>query len=161
MPRACRILGVTPPVVMKLAAEGRFRYVDFRERGWKKIHYHSLVDYLNNLREEYAIPDGRPKLDNPIFRHRDVDLPPFPLADTVFPPQCADAIGVSPPVIYSLAEEGRFWAYRLSPEGHWRISATSFQRWVASRCEGPQAAARTGVNEASEGCREGRKLTAI
>jgi hypothetical protein len=83
MPRACRILGASWNMVVGMAAGGYLRLVDYRRNSHKRVHYGTLVEHCNRLREEYAIPDRRPPLACELLRHRDDDILPFPLRDTI------------------------------------------------------------------------------
>ena len=83
MPRACRILGASWTAVVGMAASGYLRLVDYRRNGHKRVHYATLVEHCNRLREEYAIPDRRPALACELLRYRDEDILPFALRDTI------------------------------------------------------------------------------
>jgi hypothetical protein len=114
MERACRILGASWSMVNRMSASGYLILVDFRRRGRKRVHYASIVEHCNRLREEYAIPDRRPVLACELLRHRDDDILPFPLRDTIAAIDAAPLLGYQ--VKWSalkLCEEGRFEAYRL------------------------------------------------
>jgi hypothetical protein len=84
------------------------------------------------LRVRFGIEDRRPKLDNPMFRHRDEDLLPFPLEDTIFSAEARAALGYEDlrPLVF-LIEEGHFDAYQLFRESAWRISRSSFTAFLA------------------------------
>jgi hypothetical protein len=66
-----------------------------------------------------------------MFRHRDEDLLPFPLRDTIPMAPVLEALGYydNGPVV-NLIEEGRFDAYKLPNDYRWRISHSSFQRFL-------------------------------
>lgn len=137
MARACRILGVGWETVRRLADTGQVDLIEYRERGWKRIRYQSLIDFCERLRREYGIPDRRPHLSAPYLRHRDEDLLPFPLADTMYSEEATSALGVSKNVLAHLIEEGRFEAYRMVLSGGeavkgspWRISRASFGQYL-------------------------------
>jgi hypothetical protein len=117
-----------------MARSGLFRWRDCEESPRKQVqvHYQSLVDFCDRLREQYKIADRRPALPAPNLRHRDEDLLPFPLRDSI-PPQIAmDMLGFfrkrNPPL--HLIEEGHFDAYRLFPEDRWRISRSSLEAFI-------------------------------
>lgn len=101
----------------------------------QRVLYISIVAYCDRLRERHAIPDQRPPLPNPIFRHRDEDLLPFALSDTIYVPEALSCLGYdSKNVVFHLCEEGAFWAYQILPEpgSPWRISRSDFRRWLES-----------------------------
>lgn len=100
-----------------------------------RVLYSSVVCYCDWLREYHGIPDRRPQLDSPIFRHRDQDLLPFPLADTI---TTAEALAMtayeSGSSLRRRMAVGAFHCYRLVPDcatSPWRISRTDFARWLA------------------------------
>jgi hypothetical protein len=128
--RVCRILETNWTVVYRIISLGGLRLIDYRFHGRKRVRYQSIVDYCDRLRQEYAIADRRPPLSNPILRHKDEDLLPFPIKDTTTCKVVREALGYSTdsPVL-KLLEEGKFECYRLTPGGPWRISASSFTAW--------------------------------
>jgi hypothetical protein len=104
----------------------------------KRVLYRSLVEYCDYLRERYGIPDRRPRLDDPLLRHRDEDLLPFPLTDTIDTETARRATGYETTTpIRQMIEAGLFEAYRvLEANGSpWRISRSSFLRWL-KKCHG-------------------------
>lgn len=136
--RTARILGVGLSTVHRMAdpvergGYGTLTAVSYRFRGQKRILYSSIVRFCDNLRARYGIQDRRPPLDHPIFRHRDADLLPFPLADTMGSQEALSALGYeSKRPLFYLIEEGRFDAYMMGPEAVWRISRSSFRRFLA------------------------------
>lgn len=136
--RTARIFGVGITTVYRMAEENyrdghaAIKLVSYRHQGRKRVLYSSIVAFCDFLRAEYGIEDRRPKLDHPMLRHRDDDLLPFPLADTIFSAEVLRALGYDDrrPLAY-LIEEGRFDAYRLSDDRTWRISRISFKRFLA------------------------------
>ena len=127
MPRCCRILGVNETVARRLAESGLIKLIDHLPRTRKKIRYQSVVDLCDRLRREYGIPDRRPLLSAPYLRHRDADLLPFPLADTIYSNKAMELIGCGFYTLTRLVDEGRILAYRLAPGARtpWRISSSS------------------------------------
>jgi excisionase family DNA binding protein len=98
-----------------------------------RLLYSSIVRLCDQIRVKYNIPDRRPKLSNPILRHRDEDLLPFPWSDTMDTTEALTYIGYeSRKTVYNLIEEGRFEAYRLVGEMDWRISRSSFAAFLAA-----------------------------
>jgi hypothetical protein len=136
MPRGQRILGVSWNVLNRMAASGLIHLIEFRERGWKKIRYQSIVDHCDRLRTEYGIPDNRPQL-SPMLRHRDEDLLPFPLRDTIGTSEALLALGLAKPEsIIKICQEGPFWCYRVHSTGPWRISLSSFNVYLERTMRG-------------------------
>lgn len=135
--RAARIFGVSLNTVYRMAEsdyrDGRaaITLVSYRRQARKRVLYSSIVSFCDYLRAKYGIDDRRPRLDHPMLRHRDEDLLPFPLTDTIYSEEALRALGYEDrrPLVY-LIEEGRFDAYRLSAEYTWRISRTSFKHFL-------------------------------
>ena len=73
----------------------------------------------------------RPPLSHPCLRHRDEDLLPFPLTDTINAEESRKILGE---VLYrtfgKLVEEGRFWAYRFYRDTAWRVSRSSLENFA-------------------------------
>ncbi|MGO9731868.1 hypothetical protein [Mycobacterium sp.] len=91
----------------------------------------------DRLREEHKIADRRPQLSGPYLRHRDEDLLPFPLKDTLRAQQALAALGFAKThSLVLLIEEGRFEAYQLVPQGPWRVSGSSLLAHL-DRARGP------------------------
>jgi hypothetical protein len=134
VPRTCRILGCSWTTIVRLVEAGSIDLLDFRRRGWKKIRYASVVTYCDRLREQFAIADRRPPLSSPILRHRDEDLLPFPLRDTIGVADVREALNLGYQTrVLQFIEEGAFEAYQLIPGSPWRVSLSSFQRWLDDR----------------------------
>jgi hypothetical protein len=135
--RTAHIFGVGISTVYRMAEESyrdghaAIKLVSYRHQARKRVLYSSIVGFCNFLRGEYGIADRRPRLDHPMLRHRDEDLLPFPLSDTIYSAEALAALGYDDrrPLIY-LIEEGRFDAYRLSKEYTWRISRISFKHFL-------------------------------
>lgn len=131
--RTARILGVSATTVLRLAAtrdpSGQFllNLIDFRRGARKRILYSSIVRFCDRIRAKFGIPDRRPPLSNPIFRHKDDDLLPFPISDTIGIKAVLPPLGfVDKRPVVNLIEEGAFEAYQIYNETPWRISRTSF-----------------------------------
>lgn len=145
--RAENILGVETGVIYRLRElrdeedNPYLRVVDYGHGNRKRVLYSSVVRYCDYLRVRYAIRDRRPPLDNPIFRHRDEDLLPFPLSDTIdVRAALAYTAYDSPSSIHKLIEEGAFEAYRVLPlrGSPWRISRSSFGAWLRRTTQPPR-----------------------
>ena len=134
--RAAKILGVSQTTVLELCGSiggrpPRLDCINWAPNKRKRIRYQSIVDFCDALRKRYAIADRRPPLTNPIFRHRDADLLPFPLDDTIYVEDAMKILGyISAWPVYKLIEEGAFEAYLLSVRIRWRISRTSFAAFI-------------------------------
>jgi len=130
--RAARILGISISAVLAFHAYGYIEMIDYAKRKRKRVRYQSIVDLCDRLRKEHGINDRRPPLPNPIFRHRDADLLPFPLEDTIGVRQVMRVLGYSSEKpVYFMIEEGCFDAYRLSNKMAWRISRSSLAAYVS------------------------------
>lgn len=128
--RAARILGVSERAVLKMCAEGRIVAIDWAPATRKRVNYAGIVALCDELRRRYGIPDRRPPLDNPMLRHRDEDLLPFPLTDTIYLKEACEILGyASARPVMNMIEEGRFEAYFFAYS--WRISRSSLAAYVA------------------------------
>jgi len=129
--RAAKILGVTDVTVLSLYNAGYIEVIDYAPRKRKRVRYQSIVDFCDRLRKQYSIADRRPPLSNPILRHRDSDLLPFPLEDTITIEEVCEILGYSSPTaVRQMIEEGRFEAYQFFPGSPWRISKTSLAAYL-------------------------------
>ena len=127
--RALNILGVTQPTTLsRLAAAGRIRLVPYKKTG--RVHYGSLVEFCDRIREAYRIEDRRPKLSAPNLGHRDEDVLPFPLADTISAEEACAALGKKNKALLDLIEGGYFEAYQLMQSEPWRVSRSSLFAFV-------------------------------
>ena len=127
--RARRILGVSPHTLKRLATMGFILWMYYGV-SWKRVNYQSIVDYCDHLRQQHKIADRRPPLGRGM-RYRDVDLLPFPLADTVSGKEAARAMGYEKvDSVVSRIEAGCFEAYQTMPGGNWRVSRSSLQRFI-------------------------------
>jgi len=132
VPRAAHILDVGESTVHRLAemqdrgGRALLHLISYRRNAHKRILYSSIVHFCDGLREKFGIQDRRPKLDHPMFRHRDEDLLPFRLSDTINMNDALQALGYENyQSIIFLIEEGRFDAYQLLKGSSWRISRSS------------------------------------
>jgi excisionase family DNA binding protein len=129
--RAARILGVTYMTIPNLYAAGRIEMIDYAKHKRKRVKYASVVALCDRLREHFGIPDRRAPLPVPYFRHRDEDLLPFPLSDTIYVEEVARILGYdSPSPVRQMIDEGRFEAYKISGFSPWRISRTSLAAYL-------------------------------
>jgi hypothetical protein len=130
-PRAQRILGISGITLSRLAASGCIEWVNYKKSSWKRVRYHSVVQFCDRLRDQHKIADRRPKLSAPYLRHRDVDLLPFPLTDTTTAEEACAALGYARvQSVVNLIEEGCFEAYQLVQLAPWRISRSSLQAFI-------------------------------
>ena len=129
--RASKILGVDQKVVYRLMDD---RLIDFMRRGQRGvilIRYTSMVEYCDDLRKTYSIPDRRPKLSHSIFRHRDEDLPPFPLVENVSVDEVSDLLQIEKSQTINLANRGDIEAYQLRKNSPWRFYRPSVEKYIA------------------------------
>jgi len=137
--RTGQIIGVSDSTIYRLAGErgrgGRelLTVVSYRRHARVRVLYSSIVRFCDGLRVKYGIPDRRPTLDAPWFRHKDLDLLPFPLSDTMDSAEAIAALGyadIRP--LTCLIEEGRFEAYKLMEANRcgWRISRPTFREFL-------------------------------
>jgi hypothetical protein len=138
MGRCCSILHVTARVVRRLSvtplrpgsSEMCLDAYNTMRGAPLRIDYDSLVRFLDILREKHGIIDRRAA---PIWgRHRDDDLLPFPWSDTMTVGEAADALSMHPSKVLLRIEAGKFEAYQLNVFAPWRISRTSFARYIES-----------------------------
>lgn len=135
--RAAKILGISERTVLDFCTpvEGikpRLEAISYAAHKRKRIRYQSIVDFCEALRTRYGIADRRPLLASSLFRHRDADLLPFPLEDTIDVKAVMEILGyASLTPIYMMIEEGRFEAYQLANLHPWRISRISLAAFIA------------------------------
>jgi len=130
-PRAAAILGVSHRRLLELSDLGVIEVIDYRRRGRKRVRYASIVALCDGLREQFSIEDRRPALPSPIFRHRDADLLPFPLSDTISLAETKAILGFeNEPPVFALIQRGCFDAYQIQPAATWRISASSVAAFI-------------------------------
>jgi excisionase family DNA binding protein len=138
MARCCSILHVTPHVVRRLSVtrlisglpETCLRAYNTMRCAPLRIDYDSLVRFLSAIREKHSILDRRTP---PIWgRYRDDDLLPFPWSDTIMVEEAADALSVHRSKVLLRIESGKFEAYQLAPVSPWRISRSSFAKYIES-----------------------------
>ncbi|MDR3723303.1 MAG: helix-turn-helix domain-containing protein [Terracidiphilus sp.] len=133
--RAARIFGVSTPTVHKLRDAGLIQMINPVKHRRIRVRYQSIVDLCDKLRARYCIADRRPALDGPFLRHRDADLLPFPLTDSISVESAMQIMGYSSETpVYLMLEEGRFEAYRLLPKMPWRISRVSLGSYLQRIC---------------------------
>jgi hypothetical protein len=135
--RTAHILGVSQNTVYRLAGlrgrDGRanLQLVDYGFHARQRVLYSSIVSFCDGLRARFLIADRRPPLSHPMFRHKDEDLLPFPMGDTVYSAEAMAALGYDARgALVRLIEEGRFEAYRLLTIAPWRISRSSFVKFL-------------------------------
>jgi hypothetical protein len=153
MARCCSILHCSSQVVDRLRVTPItpdsdtmcLRAYNTVHRGRWRIDYESLVQFLDVLRDRYAIRDRRPVK---VFgRHRDEDLLPFPWSDTICVQDAADVLQIDASGVLLRIEEGHFEAYQFSRWSNWRISRSSFERYLASFGCAPSNARPYGTSE--------------
>lgn len=129
--RAAKILGIGYATVLDLYSAGRIEMIDYARRKRKRVRYASIVELCDNLRVEYGIADRRPALNSAIFRHRDEDLLPFPLSDTISMKDVMPILGYESYVpVLRMIEQGFFEAYKIFGNSPWRISKSSLAVYI-------------------------------
>lgn len=129
--RAAHILGVCGETIYNLWEAGAIEIIDYKKRKRKRVRYASIVAFCDRLRRDYHIKDRRPELASAILRHRDADLLPFPLTDTMSADDAARVLGYdSKKCVYDLIDEGAFEAYKISTISPWRISRSSLAAFL-------------------------------
>lgn len=129
--RAAEILGVSRNTVHWLHEEKVIEMVDYRKGAHKRVKYSSILELCDALRKKYGIADRRQPLSNPMFRHKDEDLLPFPLSDTIYMAEALSILGYeSMEAVRSMIEEGLFEGYQLREGGPWRISRSSLAAFL-------------------------------
>ncbi len=131
--RACRILGVGYRTLQRFVSNGQIEWVSLGKVSWKRVRYKSVVDFCDRIRQQHKIASRRPPL-HPHLRHRDEDLLPFPLRDTMSSEEALAVLGLSNGNkglrFAQMVEEGRFEAYQLIPQGPWRVSRSSLLAYM-------------------------------
>ena len=129
--RVMRILGVSRKEVLMMLKAGDLEFMRRQPRGYCYISYASLVRYCDALRVKYAIGDNRPKRDGIFGRHKDVDLLPFPLTDTMGVGDVARVLNCTERNVREMCEAGVLLSYKLEDGLRWRISMRSFHEYIA------------------------------
>jgi excisionase family DNA binding protein len=130
--RAASILGVSHRAVLDMYDAGLIEVIDYAFGKRKRVRYASLVDLCDRLRRQFGIEDRRPPLSAPYLRHRDADVLPFPISDTIYVKEACDVLGYSSlRSVYNMIDEGHFEAYQFTANSPWRISRSSLHAFVA------------------------------
>lgn len=131
--RIARILGVNRCTVFRLLDADLIRSYKL-PAGKRRIEYNSVVEYCDRLRVEYRISARavRPLRGR---RHRDEDLLPFPLVDTIGIAEVREALDCTHTSALYMLEEGKLVGYQVFIRRRgcpWRISRTSLERYIES-----------------------------
>jgi hypothetical protein len=139
--RAAHILGVSHTNILELHAARRIEMINYAKHKRKRIRYASIVEFCDRLRLDHGIANRRPALPSSLFRHRDEDVLPFPLADTLSTTQALQymAYDSTNPILHMI-DEGLFEAYKISNSSAWRISAISLAAFLRAVQKRPNAA---------------------
>jgi len=109
-----------------MAASGQVKLIDHGDGQPKMVHYLSVVRLCDHIRVAHDLPDRRPQLHGASLRHRDEDLLPFPLRETIAVETALKISGLAKlEQLLLLIEQRCFEAYRLTPDAPWRISRPS------------------------------------
>jgi hypothetical protein len=142
--RTARILGIGYSTVFDLHRARRIEMIDYRHHAPKRVKYSSVVAFCDFLRAQYSIPDRRPPLSYSFLRHKDEELLPFPMSDTMYVKEAREYLGFdSFQSVRNLLEQAYFEGYKISPSSTWRISRTSFTAFV-EKSHGPKAVLALG-----------------
>lgn len=147
MARCCSILHVSSHVIRRLSVTPLKPGSDLMSISMyntmrtapMRIEYDSLVRFLDQVREKHAIPDRRDRHKAFYGRFRDEELLPFPWSDTMTVNEAADALNVVPWSILRRIESGTFEAYQLVPVSPWRVSRSSFAKYLENVCRLPRS----------------------
>jgi hypothetical protein len=135
--RIGRILGVEEATARRMVKAKLFRRYQVAPLTPWRIEYDSVVDYCNRLRLEYRI-SPRLKAPAPGRRHRDEDLLPFPLAESLSIKEVRDTLRCERRTVLHLIETGSLTGYRIYPEelagsaSRWRIWRRSLLEYIGS-----------------------------
>jgi excisionase family DNA binding protein len=136
MARCCSILHVSPHVVRRLSVTPLhpsselmcLSVYNTMRTAPLRIDYDSLVRFVDSLRLRHGILDRR---SPPVFgRYRDDDLLPFPWSDTMTVEEASEALTIHRTKVLLRIESGMFEAYQIVPISNWRISRTSFSKYL-------------------------------
>jgi translation initiation factor 2 len=154
--RCCKILGCSWDLIARLAEAGEIDCMKFCRCSWKLARYASVAAYCDRLREKYMIEDRRPALSDRMLCHKDANLLPFPLSDTIGAKQACEALGFNDATqLVRAIEERAFEGYQLMANSPWRISLSSLQRWQGRALAGSGAhGGKTAQQIKSEGTKQ-------
>lgn len=137
--RAARILGVHPSTIYRLTTRRRpgggyvIGLAEYRPHARKRVLYSSILRLCDELRARHGILDRRPDLGDPLMLHRDEDLLPFPLADTMPLGDACRVLGYEKgDAVLKLITMGFFEGYQLVENAPWRVSRKSLAAFLAS-----------------------------
>jgi hypothetical protein len=129
--RACGILGVSYGTLGRMVQGGMLEWADSEKLAWKRVRYYSIVEFCDRLRRDHSIRDRRLALSPGYVRHRDEDLLPFQLRDTMTAQEALSLLGLAK--LHSLVRlhrNGCFDAYQFSPQAAWRVSRSSLLSYL-------------------------------
>lgn len=134
--RASSILGVTKSTMRRMLDNHLVRaYRAKDKRGTWRIEYSSIVEYCDKLRVQHCISANRVSLAGTRRRHRDRELLPFPLDETVYVAEVAERLECCAMTVAHLIETGSIVGYQVlfeTPGCPWRIHGPSVDRYLAS-----------------------------
>lgn len=132
--RIARILAISTSSVLRMIKAGLIRSISIPGESQPRVNYDAVVEYCNRLRLEYRITDRLlPKLQG--RRHREEELLPFPLHDSIGIAEVQERLQCTKEVARRLIEEGALIAYQvyISERGSpWRIQRQSLDRYIES-----------------------------
>ena len=136
IPRLASIFGITLASARNMAKDGLFpgSYKVSDLTPWR-INYDSVVAYCNSLRLQYRISPRLVPLA-PARRHRDEDLLPFPLKDTIYVLEVCTTLDCSRDTVSHLLDTGAIVGYRVRSQdvtgNRWRIYRLSLEQYMAT-----------------------------
>jgi hypothetical protein len=160
--RTAKILGVRYGTVFDMYRAGLIEMVDYRKGARKRVKYSSIVAHCDLLRERYQIADRRLPLSNPMLRHRDDDLLPFPMSDTIHMKEVMAILGYeSHEPVRGMIHEGLFEGYQICEGGLWRISRSSLAAFLQKVHDknGRREVALSAESRAADGEASGRAIS--
>jgi len=135
--RVAKILAVGDITAYRMVRAGLFpgayQVSGSKQQQWR-IAYSSVVEYCNRLRLEYRI-SSRAVTPIPGRRHRDEELLPFPMAETIGVAEVRAALDCTHKAVLHMLDEGTLTGYQvliLTRGCPWRIYSRSLDRYLSS-----------------------------
>jgi excisionase family DNA binding protein len=134
--RARKILGISKQTMRRMLENHLIRaYRAKDKRGTWRIEYSSVVEYCDKLRVQHCISANRVSLAGTRRRHRDRELLPFPLDETVYVTEVQERLECGATAVTHLIESGSLVGYQVLFETTgcpWRIHAPSVEQYLRS-----------------------------
>jgi hypothetical protein len=133
--RVAKILDISHSAAKRMARQKLLRAYKLSDASAWRIEYASVVEYCDQICLHYCIPRQRASVLPKGRRHRDADILPFPLDETIGVQEVRAALDCNDLIVSNLIEEGKLVAYKIFPKMRacpWRIHAPSLGRHIAS-----------------------------